>query len=219
MESLGPAPTAVSLYLSLRESPATLGCRGENYWISEDYEHDAERENDDALRGRPSGCYLSFPSLKDPEAKGHTAEILVLPDYDAFKRWADRPWKQRGEEYEAIKARLAAGMLELVERHLPGFRDLVDYSELSTPLSVEHFTASPRGAIYGLPATPERFRQDWLGVRTPVKNVFLAGADVYVHGVLGAAMGGVAAAGAVLGPLGFPRLMGAIKSSSDRWSS
>jgi phytoene dehydrogenase-like protein len=219
MESLGPAPTATSLYLSFRESPEKLGFRGENYWISEDYEHDAVRESEDAMSGRPSGCYLSFPSLKDPEATAHTAEILVLPAYDAFKRWADRPWKRRGEEYEAQKARMAAGMLDLVDRHFPGFSDLVDYSELSTPLSVEHFTAHPRGAIYGLPGTPERFRQSWLGVRTPVKNVLLAGADVYLHGVLGAAMGGVAAAGAGLGALGFPRAMSAIMASRGRWSS
>ena len=218
MESLGPAPTATSLYLSFRESPEKLGFRGENYWISQDYEHDGERESDDALRGQPSGCYLSFPSLKDPEATAHTAEILVLPAYDAFKRWADRPWKQRGEEYEALKARMAAGMLDLVDRHFPGFRDLVDYSELSTPLSVEHFTACPRGAIYGLPGTPERFRQAWLGVHTPVKNVLMAGSDVYVHGVMGAAMGGVAAAGAALGPLGFPRAMAAIMASRGRWN-
>ena len=127
--------------------------------------------------------------------------------------------EERGEEYEALKARMAAGMLDLVDRHFPGFRELVDYAELSTPLSVEHFTASPRGAIYGLPGTPERFRQDWLGVRTPVKNVLLAGADVYLHGVLGAAMGGVAAAGAALGSTGFPRVMTAIMASRGRWRS
>ena len=219
MESLGEAPTGTSLYVSFRESPEKLGFRGENYWISEDYEHDAARESEDALLGRPSGCYLSFPSLKDPEATVHTAEILVLPAYDAFKRWADLPWKKRGEEYEALKDRMAEGMLDLVDRHFPGFRELVDYSELSTPLSVEHFTAHPGGAIYGLPGTPERFRQDWLGVRTPLKNVFMAGADVYLHGVLGAAMGGVAAAGAALGPLGFPRAMTAIMTRRGQWSS
>jgi phytoene dehydrogenase-like protein len=219
IDALGPAPTAVSLYVSFRESPARLGFRGENIWISENYEHDAERESEDALRGRPSGCYLSFPSLKDPEASVHTAEILVLPAYEPFKRWADRSWKRRGDEYEALKTRMAEGMIDLVDRHFPGFRDLIDYRELSTPLSVEHFAGHPRGAIYGLPGTPERFRQAWLGVRTPVENLFLAGADVYFHGVLGAAMGGVAAAGAALGPFGFVRAMAAIMASHRRGRS
>ncbi len=114
---------------------------------------------------------------------------------------------------------MTEGLLGLVDRHFPGFSDLVETSELSTPLSVEHFTAHPRGAIYGLPGTPERFRQEWLGVRTPVKNVLMAGADVYLHGVLGAAMGGVAAAGVGLGAFGFPRAMSAIMASRGRWSA
>ena len=37
--------------------------------------------------------------------------------------------------------------------------------------------------------------------------------------VLGAAMGGVAAAGAALGSMGFPRVMTAIMASRGRWRS
>lgn len=209
LSSVPPGPSGICLYVALARSAASIGVRGENYWISESYHHDREAEGESALAGRPSACYLSFPSLKDPTSRIHTAEILVLAEYDVFKPWADRPWHERGPEYEALKARVAEGMLALVERHLPGFRELVVSSELSTPLSVEHFAASPKGAIYGLPSTPERFRRGWCGARTPLRNLFLAGADVYVHGVLGAAMGGVAAAGAALGPgpLGFVRLL------------
>lgn len=212
IERLGSAPTAASLYVAFRDDPRQLGVRGENYWIYPDTLHDEAQQCDDALRGRPSACYLSFPSLKDPEATGHTAEILVFLGYEAFKPWADRPWKKRGPEYEALKERLADGMLDLVDRHLPGFRELVAYAELSTPISVEHFTGAPRGAIYGLPGTPERFQQSWLGTRTPVRNLYLAGSDVYFHGVLGAAMGGVAAATACLGSLGPLRVVTAIRT-------
>lgn len=131
---------------------------------------------------------------------GRTAEIVAITDYGAFKRWADRPWMDRGEEYDTLKHRIAAGLLRLVERKFPGFSDLVEYQEVSTPLSVEHFMQSPEGAIYGLAGTPERFRQKWLGVRTPVKNLYLAGSDVYFHGLVGATMGGLAAASAAMGP-------------------
>ena len=31
-----------------------------------------------------SSCYLTFPSLKDPMAKGDTAEIIASADYDFF---------------------------------------------------------------------------------------------------------------------------------------
>ena len=86
-------------------------------------------------------------------------------------------------------------------------------------LSVESFTGSPGGAIYGLPGTPERYRQAWLGVETPVRGLYLAGADAYIHGVFGAALGGVAAAGASLGPLGLLRALSAIRAEAGEPAS
>lgn len=53
--------------------------------------------------------------------------------------------------------RAADGLVGFVDRHYPGFRDLVEHREVSTPLTVEHFTGHPRGSVYGVPATPERF--------------------------------------------------------------
>lgn len=207
LEALGDAPTGVTLYLGLKRSPAELGFRGENYWISTQYRHDARIENQSCMNGAPSGAYLSFPSLKDPLATAHSAEVLCLPDYEPFAEWRDQRWQHRDADYEATKERIADGMLALVERHFPGFSDLVEFRELSTPLSVEHFTAWRRGAIYGLPLTPERFRTKWLGVTTPVHGLYLAGADVFMHGILGSLMGGVAAASKALGLAGFPRVM------------
>ena len=53
---------------------------------------------------------------------------------------------------------------------------------------------------------PERFQYDWLGPRTPIKNLYLAGADAAIFGIVGGMMGGVLAASAVtkrwLGPVG-----------------
>jgi all-trans-retinol 13,14-reductase len=209
LEGLGTAPTGVTLYLALERSAATLGLRGENYWIQEAWSHEAAEETRGCFEGRPTGAYVSFPSLKDPEATAHTAEVLCLPDYEPFAAWAEQRWQHRGEDYEARKEKIAEGMLALVERHLPGLAALVRYRELSTPLSVEHFTGWRAGAIYGLPLTPERFRIPWLGVRTTLPGFYLAGADTYMHGIMGAAMGGVAAAGAVVGMAGFPRIMAA----------
>jgi phytoene dehydrogenase-like protein len=142
-------------------------------------------------------------------AKAHTAEIVAMADAAPFERWRDLPWKRRGEEYEAVKATMARALIELVERHHPGFRDLVAYEEVATPITVEHFTGHPAGQIYGAPATPERMRDGRFGVRTPVKGLYLAGADAVSHGIAGAFMGGVLAAGAAMGPLGVPKIFAA----------
>jgi len=42
--------------------------------------------------------------------------------------------------------------------HVPASRGRIDYTEVSTPLSTRHFANYEHGEIYGLSATPARFR-------------------------------------------------------------
>lgn len=196
--------SAVCVYLGLKDSPATLGIQGENYWVYHGYDHDAAFASHEIGSG---GYYLSFPSLKNPQAKGHTADIITFAPYELFSQWAAGQWKKRGAAYEALKQQLAAKLIEQVEQRLPGFADLVSYIDVSTPLSMEHFVGHRRGAFYGVPATPERLFQPWTRARTPVRNLYLTGCDVMSAGVAGALLGGVKTVGALNGQLGFFRLM------------
>ena len=167
----------VELFLGLRRDPREMGFQGENYWIFESFDHDEmyARRNE-LLDGQAAMAYLSFPSLKDPRAQRHTAEIIAPLSYRSLEAYRDEPWRRRSADYESAKNRMTRALLDLVERHHPGFGDLVEYSELGTPLSFEHFTAAPSGAIYGYPATPEKYRKAWLGPRTPIHNLYLTGA-------------------------------------------
>jgi phytoene dehydrogenase-like protein len=202
--------SAVTLYLGLKRSPAEMGFRGENHWLFDSINpEETYAARAEVGRGRSASGYLSFPSLKDPAASHHSAQVITLVDDALFAPWKHLPWMHRGPEYEALKERVAGELLDLVERYHPGFRELVAYRELSTPLSVEHFTGHTQGRIYGAPATIERLRDHRYGVRTPVRGLFLAGADAASLGIVGALLGGVFAAGASLGPLGVPRIFAA----------
>ena len=141
MKSMSKASSLVTLYLGLKESPTRLGFHGENHWIFAGNDHDAlfHRRNE-LLHGNPIGCYLSFPSLKDPLSKTHTAEIIAAMDYDVFEQWQAQPWRRRDTEYQNVKARISDGLLDMVETHYPGFRELIAFSEVSTPIT---------GALHG----------------------------------------------------------------------
>lgn len=210
-DALEPPPqgfAAVELFLGLNRDPRELGFKGNNHWIFTSYDHDAMYANRAALAdGEARMAYLSFPSLKDPRAVRHTAEIIAPFDFSRLAAYRDEPWRRRSEVYEAAKTRIAGALLGLVERHHPGFRDMIAYQELATPLTFEFFTAMPAGAIYGFPATPDKYRTSWLGVETPVRNLYLTGTDVSVLGIVGAMMGGVATASRLLGPMGFIGIM------------
>lgn len=201
----------LTVYLGLKDSPQKLGLQGENHWIYTTYDHNAiGQASSIPTEHLPQFCYLSFPSRKDPLAQGHTAEIITYADYDYFTQWQAQPWRRRGSEYTELKAEITQSLIQLVEHHYPGFQDLIEYAELSTPLTIEHFDASDRGAVYGVPCIPERLDQSWIGTRTPVKNLYLTGADTFSPGIMGAMMGGVKTVGVLDGALGFFKVMATI---------
>jgi phytoene dehydrogenase-like protein len=207
-----PGLAHVALYLGLSASPAALGVRGENTWIHDDLDHDAiARRGGELLEGRAPGVFLSFPSMKDPRARAHTAEISAHLDGAVFGRWAGTAWRRRGPEYEALKARIADALLAAVERRLPGFGALVAYRELSTPLTTEALTGHPGGEVYGIPFTPARLSMRFCSPRTVVPGLFLTGADALCAGVTGAAMAGLMTAAAVAGTAVFGRLRAAAR--------
>lgn len=215
IQAFPKSSSMVTLYLGLKESPQKLCFRGENHWIYTTYDHDAIAQASPISSDRlPKFGYLSFPSLKDPLAEGHTAEIIAHVDYDFFEQWREQAWRRRGSDYTELKTQMTQSLIQLVESHYPGFEALIEYAELSTPLTVEHFDASDRGAIYGIPCIPERLDQTWIGARTPIKNLYLTGADTFSLGIMGAMMGGVKTAGILNGAFGFFKIMATIMRSS-----
>jgi all-trans-retinol 13,14-reductase len=218
IERLRGGLSAVTLYLRLKAPVSTIGVKGENYWINATIDHDAvEKERSKRLlKGDPLEVYVSFPSAKSGDDRFHTAEIISFVDPGAFTAWRDQPKGNRGADYSALKKRIGDGLLRVAETAIPGLRALMAYAELSTPLTVEHYTSHPGGHLYGLPATPERYKSHLLGPRTPVEGLYLSGSDAGCLGIAGALMGGVGAACQALGPKGFPRIKAALKKGPDR---
>jgi phytoene dehydrogenase-like protein/ferredoxin-NADP reductase len=212
IDALDGGLSAVTLYLRLEKPVSALGVKGENYWINATFEHDdIDAQTAAILAGEPRHAYLSFPSAKSGEHRFHTAEIVALLRSDAFKDWRGSASGQRGRDYAELKDRVAQGLLRLADRAVPGLSALARYSELSTPLTMEHFTSHPAGVFYGLPRRPARYRSRPLSVRTPIAGLYLSGSDAVSLGVPGAMIGGLAAASKVLGSTGFLRIMAAAR--------
>ena len=207
-EALSGGMSAVNLYLRLKAPVSTLGVHGENYWINTSLDHDdLDDETTRTLAGEPRHAYLSFPSAKSGDDRFHTAEVIAMVNPEAFAAWRGTTSGERGRDYAELKQRIGKGLLSLADRAVPGFSDLVTYCEVSTPLTVEHFTSHPKGSFYALPGVPERYRSSSIGVHTPIPGLYLAGSDAASLGVPGALFGGLAAASHVLGSTGFLRIM------------
>lgn len=207
LQGLRPSASHASLYLGLRGTAAELRLPKANYWIYPEggYDHDANVERYLADEDAPLPvAYISFPSAKDPDFERRhpgraTIEIVTLAPWERFARWAERPWKQRGDDYQAAKQRLAARLLEPLLRYEPHVQGAIELQELSTPLSTRHFTAYGHGEIYGLSHDPARFEQRLLRPRTPLRNLWLTGQDIVTCGVGGALLSGYLTASAITG--------------------
>jgi phytoene dehydrogenase-like protein len=195
-----------TLYLGLKESPEKLGIKGENHWIYTSYDHDdifQKNQKSDAIYS----AFVSFPSFKNPKAKTHTCEIICFSSYKDFEKWDDTKWMKRGDDYKKYKEELSKKLLDFVEESIPGLTELVHYSELSTPLTMEYFTKWEKGNFYGIPVTPQRYKYKWMSPKTPIKNLYLTGSDAVSLGVVGAMMGGVITAGVMNGIKGVMKVM------------
>jgi all-trans-retinol 13,14-reductase len=205
LAGLGRSTAHLSLYVGLAHSDDELGLKGTNLWIYPDERHE---ENLARFLANPDAplpvVYISFPSRKDPSFQARrpgraTIEVITAASPDWFAAWRDTSWKKRGADYDALKARLAKRLLDVLYEQVPQVRGRIDTWELSTPLSTSHFLNYPAGEIYGLDHTPARYLERGLRPRTPIKGLYLTGQDVCSCGVTGAMFGGAMTATVALG--------------------
>lgn len=206
LEQIPPSVAHMSLYVGLRHTAEELGLPRHNIWVYPADDHDANlaRFLADPENAPLPLVFISFPSAKDPDFQRRhpgraTLEVVSLAPYEWFSRWEQTSWKRRGPDYEALKQRLTGRLLSALYAQVPQVEGKIDHSELSTPLSTRQFTSHPRGEVYGLAHTPGRFEAQWLRPRTPVKGLYLTGADIATAGVGGAMMAGMITASAVSG--------------------
>lgn len=197
-------PAFLTLYVGLKGDITQAGATAANRWFYQtlDFRRTTWNIGPEGPREPVPCVYTSFPSLKDPQhdpgpEQRHMAELITFVPWEVFRAWDGTKWRRRGADYDALKQQLTDGMLEVLYRHMPGLRGMIDHAELGTPLSADLFARPSAGSIYGLEHVPERFQNRNLRPRTPIPGLYLAGSDIACCGIVGAMVGGVLAAAAV----------------------
>ena len=199
--SIKPSCSHICLYLAFEGDIRAAGATAANHWFYETWDTDAAIWSDPGATEAP-GLFVSFPSLKDlkhaeGENQKHTGEVAAWVAWDKFSKWKESSHSSRPDDYEELKERIGERMLEQFKRHFPAIAPLITYYEVSTPLSMKHYVSREQGSSYGLETTPKRFLSRSLGIKTPIKRLYLAGQDVVTPGITGAMMGGILAAAAI----------------------
>ncbi len=107
----------------------------------------------------------------------NTLNIITLQGYDHWKKYESDYFKGNKDAYRAEKERMADILIEKAEKALlPGLRQAIEVKEIGTPLTNIRYTSNYRGAIYGWDQTVDNSGQNRLPHKTPIKNLYLAGA-------------------------------------------
>ena len=169
---------------------------------------------------------ITFPSLKDRAWAQHfpektTCQILVLAEYEWFDRWKQEQSGKRSADYEQLKQKWSERCLRLLFRFFPQLRDRVEFADLSTPLTIEHYIREPRGGAIGLDVCPERFADpqvvQQLDMQTPVKGLWLTGQDTVLCGQPMVQIAGIFTALRITGLVGFLRFSAMSVRSALQW--
>jgi len=172
--------SSFQVFLGLKKDLAgEIGIKDTEIFYNSDY--DLDRDYDRMLRADVSGGYALtlYDNLYEgysPEGR-NTLNILTLQGYDHWEKYEADYFKGRKAAYRAEKERMANILIDEVERTLlPGLRDAIEVIEIGTPLTNVRYTSNYRGAVYGWDQTLNNSGQNRLSHKTPIKNLFLAGA-------------------------------------------
>jgi all-trans-retinol 13,14-reductase len=91
----------------------------------------------------------------------------------------------RGEDYEAFKKSKAEQLLKTVYKKFPELKDVIVSIHTSTPLSYRDYLGNSDGSMYGVIKDFHDPVKTFISPKTKVKNLYLTGANINLHGVLG----------------------------------
>ena len=107
-----------------------------------------------------------------PKGK-NTLVITSIMSYDCYNNWMkNEPY----EKYKALKTELAKTLIKRIEPYLPGISSHIEVMEVATPRTNERYTLNPKGSLFGWANTVEQSMWNRLPQKTPIKNLYLAGA-------------------------------------------
>lgn len=180
--------SGIQVYVGLSCPAQSLGMTSHRYSINTSYEYarnfQFSVDGDYALSCIELTDHARLDGTLVPPGKGS----LIIMTYDAYSHWKGLS----GQEYAEKKEDVADILIKRVEKYLPGLSAKIEFKEVATPLTMERYTNSPCGAIYGFAQTVPQAVIKRLPQKTAIKGLYLAGGWTFpgagVHGCFISAM-------------------------------
>lgn len=147
----------------------------------------------------PKGIIYLTPPVEHQGDFAETMVFVVPMEYEWVRPWENTRTGQRGEGYKQWKQAKMDKVLDCMERIYPDFRDHIDFCFASSPLTIRDYYGNRQGSCYGFQKDCSDLMISQMTVFTKVKNLFLTGQNVNVHGLCGVSLTAIQTAEAIVG--------------------
>lgn len=138
----------------------------------------------------PQGYMLSTPASSKSKKYAEGASIMCYMRIEEVEEWKETRNSvgspdNRGESYEAFKRDREEKVLKAVEKSFPNVRDKIEGIYSSTPLTFRDYIGNEDGSLYGIVKDFNNPLKTFISPRCKIKNLYLTGQCINLHGVLG----------------------------------
>src|SRR5690606_33981122 len=166
----------------------------ENVWINPNYE----------VKNWPESYMVSMSAKTGNDRFADGLSVLTYMRYDETEQWKSTfntivEKDERGASYEKFKQEKTEVLIRELEKKFPRIRDCIQSTYVATPLTYRDYIGSSTGCLYEIAKDANFPLKNYLPPRTKIKNLFLTGQSINMHGILGVTIGAVLTCSELIG--------------------
>ncbi len=147
----------------------------------------------------PRGLMYITPPVDGQGGFAQTMVILAEMNFEWVRPWENTHTGHRGEAYEKWKQAMTNQVLDYMEKIYPDFRSHIDFVFASSPLTIRDYYGNKEGSNYGFQKDSRNLLLSQMSVATKVKNLYLTGQNVNIHGLCGVSLTAIETVEALVG--------------------
>lgn len=147
----------------------------------------------------PGGYMIHFSPISTSPTTTNAIIVNTIMRWEEMKPWVNTRVENRGDDYRAFKQKKGEKILALLEKDFPGIGKSIKFWYSSTPLTYRDYTGTWEGSVYGMQKDYNNPMKTIIVPRTHVKNLWLTGQNVSMHGVEGVSIGSFLTCSELLG--------------------
>lgn len=152
----------------------------------------------------PEGYMISMGVHKNQTKWAKSMTAMTYMKFDEVEKWKKTfntvaEESDRGVAYKKFKEEKTEIFLKEIEKKFPNIRESIQSIYTSTPLSYRDYIGNDRGSMYGYRKDADNTMKTFLSPKTKIKNFFLTGQSLNMHGILGVTISAVLTCSHIIG--------------------